>query len=132
MSDASPRSFRVADQIQKDLSVLIRAEVKDPRISKFVTIEEVRVTKDLSVAKIYISTLDDKGADSQMVLTQAAGFLRRELGKRIRMRSVPELRFVYDTLAEDAQHMSGLISKAVKADAAAQSDDAEADDESED
>lgn len=132
MSDASPRSFRVADQIQKDLAGLIRTEVKDPRISKFVTIEEVRVTKDLSVATIYISTLDDKGADSQMVLAQAAGFLRRELGKRIRMRSVPELRFVCDTLAEDAQHMSGLISKAVKADAEARGDDAESEDGTED
>lgn len=125
MSDSSPRAYRVADQIQKDLAVLIRSEVKDPRLSPFITIEEVRVTRDLSVATIYISTLDDKGEDSQRILEKAAGFLRRELGKRIRMRSVPELRFVYDTLSEDAQHMSGLINKAIAADKAARGEDDE-------
>lgn len=127
MSDSSPRAYRVADQIQKDLAVLIRSEVKDPRLSPFITLEEVRVTRDLSVATIYISTLDDKGEESQRILAKAAGYLRRELGKRIRMRSIPELRFVYDTLSEDAQRMSGLINEAVAADKAARGDEDEQD-----
>ncbi len=119
MSDSSPRAYRVADQIQKDLAALIRAQVKDPRLSQFVVIEEVRVSRDLSVATIYISTLDDKGEESQQVLNRAAGFLRRELARRIRIRSIPELRFVYDALSKDAQQISSLIHQAIAADEAA-------------
>lgn len=116
MSKDNPRSYRVADQIQKDLAQLIRNEVKDPRLSPFVTIEEVRVTRDLSVAKIYFTTLDDKGPESEEVLNRAAGFLRSALGKLIRMRSVPQLRFVHDTTSQEAQQLSSVIDKAVAAD----------------
>ena len=118
MSDNNPRNYRVADQIQKDLAGLIRTEIKDPRLSQFVTIEEVRVTRDLSVAKVFITALDDKGEISQEVLSSAAGFLRRKLGQLIRMRSVPELRFVHDTVSEDGNRISGLIAEAVASDKA--------------
>ena len=129
MSDNNPRNYRVADQIQKDLAGLIRTEIKDPRLSQFVTIEEVRVTRDLSVAKVFITTLDDKGEISQEVLSSAAGFLRRKLGQLIRMRSVPELRFVHDTVSEDGNRMSGLIAEAVASDKASHASEVEESDD---
>lgn len=116
MSNDNPRHYRVSDQIQKDLAILIRTHVKDPRLSPFITIEEVRTTTDLTQAKVFFTTLDDDGKESEVILAKAAGFLRRELGKRIRMRSVPNLTFVYDTTVQEGQKMSNLISEALKSD----------------
>lgn len=115
------RSYRVGDQIQKDLVQLIRSAIKDPRLSRFITIEEVRVSKDLSIAKVYFTILDGdvaQGDENAQILQNAAGFLRSELGKRIRMRSIPSLRFIHDTTAIEARRMSGLIDAALKADKA--------------
>lgn len=116
MNNDNPRHYRVSDQIQKDLAVLIRTHVKDPRLSPFVTIEEVRTTTDLTQAKVYFTTLDDKGEEAEAILNKAANFLRKELGKRIRMRSIPSLKFIHDTTAKDGQKMSDLISQAIKSD----------------
>ncbi|MGM0563771.1 MAG: 30S ribosome-binding factor RbfA [Pseudomonadota bacterium] len=116
MAKDYPRSYRVADQIQKDLAGLIRTEVKDPRLSGFVTIEEVRVSRDLSQAKVYISTLDDKSEESAEILNHAAGFLRTCLGKRLRLRVVPQIKFIYDATQEEAQRIGGLISEAIASD----------------
>lgn len=116
MNNDNPRHYRVSDQIQKDLAVLIRTHVKDPRLSPFVTIEEVRTTTDLTQAKVYFTTLDDKGEEAEAILNKAANFLRKELGKRIRMRSIPSLKFIHDTTAKDGQKMSNLISQAIKSD----------------
>lgn len=115
----SNRSYRVGDQIQKDLVELIRTGVKDPRLSPFITIEEVRVSRDLSLAKVYFTVLDDApeaGEHNAQILQRAAGFLRGELGKRIRMRSIPSLRFIHDNTSAQGRQMSQLIDAALKAD----------------
>ncbi len=117
MSREYPRSRRVGDQIQRDLAGLVRDEMKDPR-TELVTITEVEVSRDLSHAKVFFGTLAE-GADPaevERVLNGAAGFLRRELGHRMRTRTVPELRFCYDTVIDHGAHMDALIAQARAAD----------------
>ncbi len=109
-----PRSHRVADFIQRELSVLIRNELKDPRLSPMLTIASVDVSRDLSVAKIYFSVFDPEERDpSQEALTSASGFLRRQLARQMKTRTVPQLRFLYDDSAERGAHMSAVIADAV-------------------
>lgn len=94
---AKNRTGRVGEQIKKELSVLIQSELKDPRIG-FVTVTGVDVTSDLSQAKVYLSVFGDeeKKNESLKGLEKANGFLRTELGKRIRLRHTPELIFKID------------------------------------
>ena len=113
-----PRSYRLADQIQRELSTLIRTEVKDPGISPLLTVSAVDVSRDLSQAKIYITVLEETQRESSMAaLSRAAGYLRSQLANRLSTRSVPQLRFHYDESVERGEHLSGLIAAAVKSDA---------------
>lgn len=117
MSKDYLRSFRVADQIQHELSSLIRTQVKDPGVSPLLTITAVDVSRDLSVAKVYISVLGEAQRESSMAaLARAGGYLRGQLASRMSMRSVPQLRFYYDESIEHGQHLSGLIDAAVRSD----------------
>lgn len=111
------RQYRVADQIQRELAQLIRDEVRDPRVSPFATICEVEVTSDLSLARIYISAVDE-GEDAETVpaLQKASGFLRRKLASLMKLRHVPELRFVLDDTALRAEKISRVINDAVERD----------------
>ena len=108
------RSLRVADQIQRELAVLIRDEVKDPRMG-MVSISGVEVSRDMAHAKVYVSVLGEAqvAADSLEALNHAAGFLRRELGRRMLLRSVPQLRFIHDRSLEEGARMSALIDEAL-------------------
>lgn len=94
---AKNRTGRVSEQIKKELSILIQTELKDPRIG-FVTVTGVDVTNDLSQAKVYLSVFgdDEKKAESLKGIDKANGFLRTEIGKRIRLRHTPELIFKID------------------------------------
>ncbi len=114
MPNDYPRSHRVADFIQRELSGLIRTELKDPRISPMLTIASVEVSRDLSVAKVYFSLFDpEERQETQEALGRASGFLRRQLARQMNTRSVPQLRFHYDDSAERGAHMSALIADAV-------------------
>ena len=118
-----PRSYRVADQIQRDLPTLIRLELKDPRISDLLTISSVDVTRDLSIAKIYFTVLNDAHREQTTdALKNNVGRVRKLLSKKLRMRSVPEIRFFYDTSMEEGVRMSGLINKAVKSNTTSEDD----------
>lgn len=119
-----PRSRRVGDQIQRELAELIRDGVKDPRVT-LVTITEVEVSRDLAHAKVFFASLaqDTPPAEIQKALNGAAGFLRRELARRMKTRTVPELRFEYDTTLEHGAKMDALISKARAEDRARGADD---------
>jgi len=109
-----PRSHRVADFIQRELSGMIRTEIRDPRVSPMLTVASVEVSRDLSVAKVYYSLLDpEERRETQAALKRAAGFLRRRLAQEMQIRSVPELRFHYDDSAERGAAMSALIDRAV-------------------
>lgn len=117
-----PRSKRVAQQIQRTLSDLIRREVRDPRLG-MVTLTEVRVSSDLSYATVYYSVLNADPAVAQGVLNSAADILRGPLGRALGLRHAPELRFVQDELIESGARLSALINSAVKDDAERHIDD---------
>ena len=113
------RTLRIAEQIQRELADLIRLEVKDPRVG-MVTLTDVEVSPDYSHAKVFFTTLAplEQVAETTAGLKRAAGFLRRELSRRIKLRSVPELHFVYDESVERGIRLSQLIDRAVGSPAA--------------
>lgn len=104
------RGFRVADQIQRDLSELIRG-LKDPRIG-MPTITQIEVTPDYAHANVYFSVLVGESADTEAALNEAAGFLRNGLFKRLSIHTVPTLHFHFDRSTERAAEISALINRA--------------------
>ncbi len=114
MAKEYSRKQRVADELQRQLAVLIQREVKDPRIG-MLTITGVEVGKEFEHAKVYFSVLGDAEniATTQQGLQQAAGFLRRELGKLMKLRTTPQLHFEYDQSLAEGNRLSALINQAV-------------------
>jgi ribosome-binding factor A len=108
----SNRGFKVADQIQRDLTELIARELKDPRVG-MVTLQSVDVTPDYAHAKVYFSVLMGDPQATEEALNQAAGFLRNGLFKRLHIHTVPTLHFHFDRTTERAADMNALIAKAV-------------------
>jgi ribosome-binding factor A len=104
------RSFRVADQIQRDVAVLVR-ELKDPRIG-MVTINAVEVTPDYAHAKEFFSLLVGDVEQCEAALNEAAGFLRNALFKKLQIHTVPTLHFVFDRTTERAAELNLLIAQA--------------------
>lgn len=113
------RSARVAEQIKRELAELIRLEVKDPRIG-FISLTDVEVSPDYSHAKVFFTSMyGEEGVDEILAgLRRASGFLRREIGRRVRVHTTPELHFVYDRSVEQGSRLSALIDKAVAEDKA--------------
>jgi len=111
------RSSRVAEQVQRELAELIRLELKDPRVG-LVTITGVELTPDYAHAKVFYTTLADPSARQGIDagLRRASSFLRRELGRRIRIHPLPELHFVFDESVERGDRLSRLIDEAVASD----------------
>ena len=106
------RSDRVAEQIRRDLADLIRTELKDPRVG-MISLTGVELTPDYAHAKVFFTTLDAEHLkEVEIGLKRAAGFLRRELGRRIHIHTLPELHFVYDNSIEYGASMSVLIEQA--------------------
>ena len=135
MTELSPRLQRVADQIQRELAMLIQLEVNDPRIG-MVSVTGLDISKDLAHAKVYVTILnsgmseDDQQlqSDSEAKLDQleieenikalnkASGFLRSLLAKRLRLRATPKLQFHFDNSVSKGQQLSSLIDDAIAAD----------------
>lgn len=111
-SSTPHRGFRVADQIQRDLTELIVRELKDPRVG-MITIQSVEVTPDYAHAKVFFSLLVGDPVQTEEGLNQAAGFLRSCLFKRLHIHTVPTLHFVFDRTTERAADMNALIARAV-------------------
>ncbi len=113
------RTDRVADAIKRALATLIQQEVRDPRIG-MVNVNDVEVSRDLAVAKVYVSFVGkDSDADCERAscaLNNAGGYLRTLLAKALAIRTTPKLQFFYDKTAIKGQHLSGLIDRAVAAD----------------
>ena len=106
------RSYKVSDQIQRDLAELIARELKDPRVG-MVTLQGVEVTPDYAHAKVYFSVLTGDPEQTEEALNHAAGHLRNGLFKRLHIHTVPTLHFIYDRTQERAADMNALIAKAV-------------------
>lgn len=112
-----PRSRRIADQIQRELSEIIRLELKDPRVG-MVTLTEVEVSHDQSHARVFFTSMGDDVAETLRGLQHATGFLRSELAHRMKLRVVPQLQFKFDESVERGMRLSSLIDAAVADDAA--------------
>lgn len=114
-----PREFarhqRLGAQLLRTLSELLRFESKDPRLQG-VSLTAVDLSRDLGVAKVYFSLLDPAGdpGSAQQGLDKATGFLRSRLGKEIKVRHVPELRFIHDDSAEHGMKIDELIDGALR------------------
>lgn len=108
------RTRRVAEQIQRELAQLIQFQMKDPRLG-MVTVSSVEVSRDFSNAKVYVTVFnkDDSPKQAIEILQQAAGFLRHELGQRLRLRTIPHLHFHYDESIARGAHLSALIHTAM-------------------
>jgi len=117
MKRTNPRALRIAEQIHRELADLLRSEVKDPRVG-VVNITGVEVAPDLGHARVFVTHLAGKehAAEAVEALGHTAGFLRSELGRRLKIYSVPALRFEYDDSIESGIRISELIDEAVAAD----------------
>ncbi len=127
MPERGLRTRRVGDQIQRDLSDLIRHSIRDPRLES-ITVSEVEVSRDFSHAQVYVTALAASPEHSQncvRLLERAAPFLRRELGRKLRLRITPQLHFHYDPTFDRGAALSKLIDDAVRDDSARQSGDAD-------
>ena len=113
------RTERVADYLQRELAGLIQREMRDPRVG-MVSVTGVSVSRDLGHARVYYTELDaDSGEEAKEcteALNKAAGFLRTQLSRDSNMRSVPRLRFYFDTSVGRGRHMEALIGEAAEAD----------------
>jgi ribosome-binding factor A len=113
------RGERVADYLQRELAQLIQQQVRDPRLG-MVSVNEVRVSRDMAHAKVYVTLLDRDDAeaaeDSIAILNKAAGFLRSQIARSSTMRTTPRLQFVFDSSVSRGNYLSSLIDKAVSED----------------
>jgi ribosome-binding factor A len=120
MAKEFSRTQRIGDQMQRELALLIQREIKDPRLG-LITITAVDVSRDLSHAKIFITIMgqdDDQEAikGNLRILNDAAGFLRMQLGKSMKLRTVPQLHCNYDASIRRGGELSSLIERAVAED----------------
>jgi len=124
------RTDRLNEQLRQEIILLLRDEVRDPRVA-LATITAVQTSPELDHAKIYFTSLgdDDEREEVQAGLRSAAPFVRRELGKRLHIRRIPELHFEIDRVHEEAQRIERLLHEALPRDAApADAGDAPSDD----
>ncbi len=109
-----PRSLRIAEQLQRELAELIRLRVHDPRVG-MVTITDVDVSPDNKHAKVFFTAIASREelADISAGLQHAAGFLRSELARSLKLRVIPDLHFAHDPSVERGAHLSKLIDDAL-------------------
>lgn len=111
MNYSYKRADRVSDLLKEEISQMLLREVKDPHIG-FITITDVEVSKDLQVAKVYYTILGDEKQlrESAQALNRASRFIKRQLGKRLRMRYIPDIIFKYDHSLEYGNRIDDILS----------------------
>ena len=116
MRKNSIKNTRINMEVQRELSQIIRSEIKDPRIHPLTSVVAVEVTPDLKYCKAYISVLGDEEAGKATIegLRSAASFVRRELAHRVYLRNTPEIKFILDQSIEYGVNMSKLIDEVTK------------------
>lgn len=118
MAKEFSRTQRVAQQLQKELALILQRELKEPRLA-MTTISSVDVSRDMGYAKVYITFLtigDQTEEESLAILREKAPYIRSLLGKQIRLRVTPELNFIFDQSLTEGMRISNLVSKAVRDD----------------
>ena len=116
MRKNSIKNTRINMEVQRELSQIIRSEIKDPRIHPLTSVVAVEVTPDLKYCKANISVLGDEEAGKATIegLRSAASFVRRELAHRVKLRNTPEIKFILDQSIEYGVNMSKLIDEVTK------------------
>ncbi len=111
MKKGSNRMIRINDEIQREISEIIRSDLKDPRVGVITSVLKVDTTNDLKYCKVYISVLgdDDKKQEVMSVLKNAAGFIRSLIANRINLRQTPELKFILDDSLEYSFKIDSII-----------------------
>ena len=119
MRKNSIKNTRINGEVQKELSSIIRGEIKDPRIHPMTSVMAVEVAPDLKTCKAYISVLGDAYEQEQTIkgLQSAEGYIRRQLARNLNLRNTPEIRFILDESIEYGVNMSKLIDDVAKRDA---------------
>ncbi len=118
MAKEFSRTQRVAQQLQKELAVILQRELKDPRVG-MTTISSVEVSRDMGYAKVYVTflTIGEQTPEGSLeVLREMAPYIRSLLGKQIRLRVTPELTFIFDKSLTEGMRISNLVSNAVRDD----------------
>ncbi|HHV95400.1 MAG TPA: 30S ribosome-binding factor RbfA [Clostridiaceae bacterium] len=112
------RIARISEEIKREVGNIIQSQLKDPRLPEFTSVTEVEVSRDLRYAKVYISILGSEKEKKLALqgLKSAAGFIRHEIGKRIKLRYTPEFQFELDDSIERGVYLNKLISEVVKDD----------------
>lgn len=110
---SNARTRRIGALLQRELAATLRADLDDPRVGK-VTLTAVDVAPDLSHANVFVTALEgaERGREMVSALNKAGGFLRRQLAGRVELRTVPELRFIYDESVERGVALAHLIDQA--------------------
>ena len=118
MRKNSIKNIRINTEVQKELSIILREEIKDPRINSMTSVVSVEVTPDLKYCKVYISVLGDEESQKNTLegLKSAEGYIRSQLAKTINLRNTPELTFILDQSIEYGINMSKLIDEVNQAD----------------
>lgn len=122
------RADRVAQELQKEIAIILQREVKDPRIG-MVTVSDVEISRDLAYAKVFVTFLFDNDPEAVQRglqgLEKASPYIRTLLGKAMRLRIVPELKFMYDQSLVEGMRMSNLVTQTIRNDEARHVDDAQ-------
>ena len=118
MRKNSVKNTRINGEVLKELSNIIRSEIKDPRVGLMTSVVSVEVAPDLKTCKAYISVLGDEAAANDTIkgLKSAEGFIRRQLAKNLNLRNTPEINFILDQSIEYGVKMSHLIDEVIKKD----------------
>ena len=118
MRKNSVKNTRINGEVLKELSNIIRSEIKDPRINPMTTVVSVEVAPDLKTCKAYISVLGDEKSQQDTIagLKSAEGYIRRELARTVNLRNTPEIKFILDQSIEYGINMSKLIDEVTKKD----------------
>ena len=134
MAKEFSRTRRIAQQLQQELAQVLQRDMKDPRIG-FVTVNDVDVSRDLSYAKVFVTFFEE---DEKLVqekveaLDAAAGYIRSLVAGRMKLRVMPELRFIYDSSLVEGMRMSNLVSRVISNDEAKQQEAQKGEDKAED
>jgi ribosome-binding factor A len=115
-SDFMDRTDRISEEMKKEVSAIIQNELKDPRLPKMISVTSAEVTRDLRYAKIFISVLGDETDKKNAILglKSAAGFIRREIGQRLKLRYTPEILFELDNSIERGVYLNKLINETLQ------------------
>lgn len=111
---ANYRGGRINEEVRREVSDIIRNNIKDPRLTAMISVTNVSVTKDLRYAKVYVSVFsndEEEKNESFLALKSSAGFIRREIGHRINLRYTPEILFEVDDSIDRGMHIDSLLHK---------------------